>query len=340
MRFVKNLCRLQIKLLHRIHKESKRHHVRQRAQCILLSYQGYQVNELAKIFGKTQRTIYTWLNQWEARHFAGLYDKKGRGRKPKLDDDQQRQVKQWAREYPKNLKKIVALVREEYVISVSRRTIKRILRSRGNQPGFSWRRIRKKPKGKPDPAEYAQKKKELEELKEQAARGEIDLYFFDESGFCLIPYVPYAWQEKGSTIEMESGGKRRLNVLGFLSREHGLVAYTTEENIDGDVVIACFDAFIEDSSSDLARKTVVVMDNSRYHTSGAVKAKKAEWQSRNLEIFYLPKSSPQLNLIEILWRFMKYEWVQWWAYKGWDYLVKYIEMVICGYGTEYEINFG
>ncbi len=52
MRFVKNLCWLQIKLLHRIHKESKRHHVRQRAHCILLSYQGYQVNELAKIFGK------------------------------------------------------------------------------------------------------------------------------------------------------------------------------------------------------------------------------------------------------------------------------------------------
>lgn len=332
MRFVENLCEPQISLLQRIHKESKKHHVRQRAHCIILSYQRTQVSELARIFRKTERTIYEWLNLWEAHHFAGLYDRKGRGRKPKLNTDQQRQVKQWAREYPKNLKKIVALVREEYVISVSRRTIKRILRS----TGFSWRRIRKKPKGKPDPAEYAQKKEELEELKQQAERGEIDLHFFDESGFCLIPYVPYAWQEKGSTIEIDSGGKRRLNILGFLSREHGLVAYTTEENIDGDVVIACFDAFI----NDLTSKTVVVMDNSRYHTSRAVEAKKAEWQSKNLEIFYLPKSSPQLNLIEILWRFMKYEWVQWWAYKGWDYLVKYIEMVICGYGTEYEINFG
>ena len=82
------------------------------------------------------------------------------------------------------------------------------------------------------------------------------------------------------------------------------------------------------------------MDNSSYHISDAVEAKIPEWQSKNLEIFYLPKSSPQLNLIEILWRFMKYEWVEWWAYKGWYYLVKYIEMVICGYGTEYEINFG
>ena len=37
MRFVKNLCWLQIRLLQRIYKESKKHHVRQRAHCILLS---------------------------------------------------------------------------------------------------------------------------------------------------------------------------------------------------------------------------------------------------------------------------------------------------------------
>jgi hypothetical protein len=31
---------------------------------------------------------------------------------PKLDNDQQRQVKEWGKEYPKNLRKVVALVRE------------------------------------------------------------------------------------------------------------------------------------------------------------------------------------------------------------------------------------
>ena len=147
--------------------------------------------------------------------------------------------------------------------------------------------------------------------------------------------MPYAWQEKGETIEIESGGRKRLNILGFLSREHGLVAYTTEGTVDSDVVIACFDAF----SSDITEKTVVVLDNSSFHTSGPIEEKLPEWSSKNLELFYIPKYSPQLNLIEILWRFMKYEWIQWWAYKGWSYLVKYIEMVICGYGTEYEINF-
>lgn len=331
MRFVEDLCWLQIRLLNRIHKASKRHHVRQRAHCILLSYQGYQVNELAKIFGKTKRTIYTWLNLWGTRHFAGLYDKKGRGRKSKLNAEQMYQVKKWAKEYSKNLGKIIALVREEYGISVSKRTIKRILRI----SNFSWRRVRKKLKGKPDPEEYAQKKEELEDLEEQAEIEEIDLYYFDETGFCLNPYVPYAWQEKGETIRIESSRGKRLNVVGFLSLQRELVAYTTEGKVDSDFVIACVDALV----SELTRRTVVVMDNSTFHTSDAIDAKIPEWQNKNLEIFYLPKYSPELNLIEILWRFMKYEWIEWWAYKGWKHLVKYVEMVIRGYGTEYEINF-
>jgi transposase len=141
---------------------------------------------------------------------------------------------------------------------------------------------------------------------------------------------------KGETIPIESGGgRKRLNVLGFLSREQGLVAYTAEGTVNSDLVIACFDAL----SATLNQKTVIVLDNSSFHTSSSFEAKIPEWKSKSLEIFYLPKYSPQLNLIEILWRFMKYEWIEWWAYKGWPYLVKYVETVICGYGTEYEINF-
>ena len=331
MRFINDLCWLQIKFLRRLNKESKKHYVRQRAHCVLLSHQKYEVSELASIFSKTKRTIYTWLDLWETQHFAGLYDTKGRGRKPKLDNNQQLQVKEWSKAHPRNLKKVAALVREKYDISASKYTIQRILRSFG----FSWRRVRKKPKGKPDPKEYNQKKEALEQFQQQEEQGEIDLYYFDETGFSLNPYIPYAWQEKGITIEVESSRGKRLSVCGFLSLQKELVAYTTETVVDSDFVIACFDEFIKG----LTRKTVVVMDNSSFHTSNVFEAKIPEWRCKNLEIFNLPKYSPQLNLIEILWRFMKYEWIEWWAYKGWSYLVEYVEMVIRGYGTEYEINF-
>jgi hypothetical protein len=255
----------------------------------------------------------------------------GRGRKPKLNHEQRHQVKEWAKEYPKNLRKVAVLVREDYGVCISKYTIQRILRNFG----FSWRRVRKKPKGQPDPEEYNQKKEALEQFQQQAEKGEIDLYYFDETGFGLDPYIPYAWQEKGETIEVESSRGKRLSVSGFLSMQRELVAYTTEDIVDSEFVIGCFDEF----SSNLSRKTVVAMDNSSFHTSSVFEAKIPEWQSKNLEIFNLPKYSPRLNLIEILWRFMKYEWIEWRAYKGWSYLVEYVEMVIRGYGTEYEINF-
>jgi hypothetical protein len=40
-----------------------------------------------------------------------------------------------------------------------------------------------------------------------------------------------------------------------------------------------------------------------------------EWEKKNLKIFWLPTYSPHLNLIEILGRFLKYEWIEFSAYK-------------------------
>ncbi len=81
------------------------------------------------------------------------------------------------------------------------------------------------------------------------------------------------------------------------------------------------------------------MDNASFHTSQAVEEKLADWKGKGLTIFFLPTYSPELNLIEILWRFMKYEWIEFEAYKGWTYLVAYVEEILIYYGTKYTINF-
>jgi transposase len=81
MRFLKGLSQETIKILTRIYKQSKYHQVRQRAQCIFLSYQGYQIKQLIKIFQVSRLTIYNWLNDWEEKRLVGLYDQKGRRRK-------------------------------------------------------------------------------------------------------------------------------------------------------------------------------------------------------------------------------------------------------------------
>ena len=77
---------------------------------------------------------------------------------------------------------------------------------------LTWRRIRRKVKDQPDPEDYQRKREALDILTAEDQEGIIDLRYFDESGFCLVPYIPYAWQEQGETIAIESGHSKRLNV--------------------------------------------------------------------------------------------------------------------------------
>ncbi|MBC6473073.1 MAG: hypothetical protein GDA48_09860 [Hormoscilla sp. GM102CHS1] len=51
----------------------------------------------------------------------------------------------------------------------------------------------------------------------------------------------------------------------------------------------------------------------------------------------LASDSPELNIIEILWRFIKYEWLNIDAYESWKSLVKAVEDVL--QGGKYKINF-
>ena len=333
MRFIAALPWETISLLRRIYRESRRHRVRARAHCILLSAQGYTTTQLMEIFQVDRVTIYTWFNAWECRGVAGLYDRKGKGRKPKLNAKQKEQIKAWAEAFPKNLGKICALSQEVFGISVSRDTVKRVLKSFR----FSWRRIRRKVKGEPDPEVYQTKLQELEKLRRHAEQGELDLRYFDESGFCLVPYVPYAWQAQGKTIEIESSKSKRLSVVGFLNTNNELDAYTFEGTITSEVVIACMDEFCKTRARE--HKTVVVIDNASIHTSEAIEEKLAQWEAKGVTLFYLPKYSPELNLSEVLWRFMKYEWIEFSAYLSWQHLVEYVENVIKHYGEKYQINF-
>ncbi len=61
---------------------------------------------------------------------------------------------------------------------------------------------------------------------------------------------------------------------------------------------------------------------------------------RGLTLLYLPPYSPQLNIIETLWKFMKYYWIEYSAFLSYDNLLEYIKKVFDNYGNEkYRIDF-
>jgi len=183
---------------------------------------------------------------------------------------------------------------------------------------------------------YESKKKELDNLISYATDETINLYYFDESGFNLNPNIPYAWSKIGETLSIAGKRSQNLNVLGFLDTKNSdLFSYKIVGKVDSDVVIGVFDKFVERLTQD----TVVVLDNAAIHTSKKFMAKIGEWKSKGLILFFLPPYSPQLNPIEILWKFMKYHWIDFDAYLSFENLKNYVDMVLANYGSLFEINF-
>ena len=168
------------------------------------------------------------------------------------------------------------------------------------------------------------------------ANGECDLWYFDGSGFCLTPCVPYAWQPRGSVIEIPTSmHNRRLNVLGFLTRHQALFPYVIEGCVDTSVVVECFEQF----SQQLKKKAYVLLDNASINKSREFIRHIPTWVKRGLIIKYLPPYSPELNLIEILWRFMKYYWLPFSAYMSFQCLLQSVEDILTRFGTDYTIDF-
>jgi len=70
-----------------------------------------------------------------------------------------------------------------------------------------------------------------------------------------------------------------------------------------------------------------------------MQSKLAEWEEKSFYIFSLPPYSPHLNIIEIWWRKMKYEWLKPEDYASFEKLTEAIKKILSNLAEEYKINF-
>jgi len=253
------------------------------------------------------------------------------GRPRTLNPEQEDRARAIALEEPRQIKLGLARIQEVFGIERSLDWLRTLLR----EGQLRYIRLRASLRNKRDLAAFREAQQELSDLQEQEAAGEIDLYYFDEAGFALRPALSYAWQPIGERLEVEQTGSRRINVLGFLRRDGDFVPFTCEGAVTSETVIGCLDYFAQR----LRRKTVMVIDNAPVHTSQAVKARLAQWERQGLHLKFLPSYSPELNLIEHLWRKMKYLWMPLKAYESFEALQQALDEILVGVGTKYHITF-
>jgi transposase len=92
-RYIKPLNSKEIDALKGGLKSSKGHQFNQRCHAILLSSNGYTVNQLTEIFRVGKNTVYQWFSRYEDEGISGLENKPGRGRKAVLLTDNKEHVK-------------------------------------------------------------------------------------------------------------------------------------------------------------------------------------------------------------------------------------------------------
>ena len=114
----------------------------------------------------------------------------------------------------------------------------------------------------------------------------------------------YAWQFKGKAGTKKvlgNTGRRRLNIIGALNPlELKPTAILTEANCDREVIKAILKQIRKDYPQ--ATQITAFLDNAGYNRAYDVQdfARKL-----NIILQYLPPYSPNLNLIERLWKFFK-----------------------------------
>lgn len=144
-------------------------------------------------------------------------------------------------------------------------------------------------------------KDKLKPMIKLAKEGKIQLFFVDASHFVMGGFVGQVWSKVRLYVKT-SNGRRRYNVLGalnFVTKK--LETITNDTYITSDQVIMLIDKLVENYKGKVIK---LILDNAKYQRC----IKVIEYaQSKGVELIFLPTYSPNLNLIERLWKFVKSE---------------------------------
>lgn len=182
---------------------------------------------------------------------------------------------------------------------------------------------------------YRYKREILGELENLSEKHLIDLYYGDESRVSLEPCVPYGWQFADEEVSMPMQKGAGLNCFTLLTRANQCLIETSEQTIDSRFIFERLETF----SAKLKKPAVIVLDNARIHASKIIKERIEVWQQRGLYIFYLPRYSPHLNIVETLWRKLKYEWLSPADYQSKENLFYQIRLALTAVGHSLFIRF-
>jgi transposase len=133
----------------------------------------------------------------------------------------------------------------------------------------------------------------------QAEQGKRTVLFVDAAHFVYGPFLGFLWCLVRLFVPAPSG-RKRYNILAALNAiTYEVIRISNHAYINAESVGALLRQI---AAAGLPRPITLVLDNARYQRCAVVQALA---RSLKIELLFLPSYSPNLNLIERLWKFVK-----------------------------------
>jgi transposase len=279
------------------YKQERDRRKAERIHCVILFAEGYRLEEISRILMRSVKALYGWLAVFRQLGVKGLCRWEYQGRQSELNEEQWAEVEQeLARKVYRRAKEVAAYVKAQFQIEYSERGMQALLRRKG------YRRI--KSRLVPGKAKAAQQEAwviDYEKLK--ATLQTLDrIYFVDAVHPTHNVQITYVWTKKGQRRRIRSNtGRERYNILGaYCPRDREYIDVRGTENVNGQTLTQLIDRIRERHPE--AGRILLILDNARYNHAHLVQEYVA---NTPVELHYLPSYSPNLNLIERLWGFLK-----------------------------------
>jgi transposase len=272
----------------------------QRLSALLWIDQGRTREEVADLLGVTSRQVGDWLRIFRNKGLDELCTLHYRGDPGRLRPAQVERLKQEiAKGGFHNAEQVRAWIEEHLGASYSPSGVKDLLRRIGASyhkvSGFFWKADRKKQR------QFVRKYR-----RHRREAGPTTRRYFVDACHPVwgLELLYCCWLLVGQRYYVGVGnGRKRLNILGAYSPDDHdyLDLRLTKENITGEQFIKLLEKL--SAKHPETERFILYLDNARYYSKPVVK----EWLARHRQfrLVFLPAYSPNLNLIERLWKFLR-----------------------------------
>lgn len=291
-KFLNQIERDELKNIHRQERDKK---LCDRIKAIILLDAGWSYEKIAEVLLLDETSIRRYKQVFLKSGKEALTQIKCTGKLCELNQEQINELEKYVeKEIPTSSHQIVDYIKQEFNIEYCSSSVIKLLR----RLNF----IYKKPKlipGKIDPEKQEKFLKELQE--EENELGENDVVLYADAVHPQHNSKPaYGWIRKGSKETLKSNtGRERVNINAALNADDIEIVSNFCETVNAQSTVKLFKD-IENNYPN-AKKIIVICDNARYYYNKLVKE---YLKSSRITLKFLPPYSPNLNLIERLWRFM------------------------------------